>query len=252
MLQPQYITLKIPELLTVSDNMLSDMQKLNPAILITPGNTNEIVITEKDFSFDDIDFLEILTPESVVISEEIFEELCQINDNIKIELNPDSKIILTMLTPELIAAFTLLIGTTLVIWNRRVKKGRAFDATARFDLSDGEITKHRAPDVSYVAFEKATKEFLAENKFIKIAPTFCIEIVSSKYGLKQNLRRMQDDWMAAGTEVGLVVCPYREKYYLFEKDIKNYQEFNFYVPFVHDILKGLSVNFGELLDEAKE
>jgi Uma2 family endonuclease len=109
-----------------------------------------------------------------------------------------------------------------------------------------------APDVSYIAFEKVTKKYLNQHKFINIPPTLCIEIVSSKGGLKQNLRKMEDSWMTSGTDIGLVVCPHTENYFLFKKDKTGYQSIDFAVPFTHPQLSGLTIDFAQLLKEVRE
>jgi hypothetical protein len=63
---------------------------------------------------------------------------------------------------------------------------------------------------------------------------------------------MAFDWMPAGTEIGLVVCPYREEYYLFEKGKAEYKTVSFSQKFTHQQLPDLEIDFAQHLKEAKE
>lgn len=110
---------------------------------------------------------------------------------------------------------------------------------------------YRLPDVSFILYEKFSKQVLDE-KYELGAPTLCIEVVSHKNSLKQDLEKMKEDWMRAGTEIGLVVCPHRKKYYLFEKGKAAYQTLAFSKPFRHDLLFELTLDFSLLLKEAME
>ncbi len=82
-------------------------------------------------------------------------------------------------------------------------------------------------------------------------PFFIIEVVSSKYSLQIDLCKMKKYWVSAGTQIGIVVCPFRQKYYLFEKDKDEYTELPFSQLFTHDKLPHLEINFADLLEEVQ-
>jgi hypothetical protein len=63
---------------------------------------------------------------------------------------------------------------------------------------------------------------------------------------------MENEWMPAGTDIGLVVCPHSQKYFLFEKDKTGYQTFDFTIPFCHSLLPGLIVDFDALWREVRD
>ena len=95
-------------------------------------------------------------------------------------------------------------------------------------------------------------EVYDQKGFIKANPFFIIEVVSNKNSLQQDLRKMAQVWIPAGTQVGLVVCPYRKEYYLFDKQNEKYTAFNFSKKFTHDKLSHLEIDFAQLLKEAEE
>ena len=189
------------------------------------------------------------------ISKTVLQELVDLNDHLKLEFESPNKIYIQMLTPEMISTFTLAIGAILFLWNRKNKNGRVYDATARYDLivkqGEQESKQSRAPDFSYVAFSQKAREELNEARFIESAPTLCGEIVSHESQLNASIKKMQDTWMAADTKIGIVVCPYRQLYYVFDHST-TYQSYSFAKSFSHSAFPELEINFQELLDEVKQ
>ncbi|MCX8000885.1 MAG: Uma2 family endonuclease, partial [Leptospiraceae bacterium] len=108
----------------------------------------------------------------------------------------------------------------------------------------------RIPDISYISFESVPKEVQKKWKgFIPTPPNLVIEIVSAKYGLKQDLTKMQNVWMKTGVDVGIVICPFSEKIFIFEKGKPNYTEQSIHSDFSHPLLPDYSENFGKYLEE---
>jgi hypothetical protein len=204
---------------------------------------------------ENLDFFCLNMPFKGTIDDIFIDNFTESNTHIKPEFILPDKIIINMLTPEMIAAFSALIVTGLVLWNRTGKKGRVYDGTARYDIevsNNSTIEKQkRAPDFSYIAFEKLAKEKLNQAIYIQGSPTFCGEILSQKHQLKANLDKMRDVWMAAGTDLCIVVCPYRKKYYVFDPSL-HYKIVDFSQSFKNDLLPGLEINFSSLLDEVND
>ena len=69
-----------------------------------------------------------------------------------------------------------------------------------------------------------------------------IEIVSA-------IKKVETVWMKVGVDVALVICPYSEKIYIFEKGATGYKEQSIYQDFSHPLLPGYSENFGKYLQE---
>jgi Uma2 family endonuclease len=87
---------------------------------------------------------------------------------------------------------------------------------------------------------------------ITIPPTFCIEIVSAPAGLKKDLEKMKNDWMAAGTELGMVIDPFSKKYYIFEQGKEGFEQWTFDQNFGHELLPDLNIDLEKLWKEATE
>lgn len=83
-------------------------------------------------------------------------------------------------------------------------------------------------------------------------PDLAIEVVSAPQSLQKEIDKMRNDWLAGGAKVGIVVNPHTEHYYVFEAGDIGYTPYSFKVTFTHYLFVGLSLNFGELLNEAKE
>jgi hypothetical protein len=109
------IQIKFPNELLLTNKAFHIMQSLNPGVILKEGDENDIFINKKEFLFDDIDFFELILPEHLDISWEHFEEFCELNELYKIERNENGIILINMLTPQIITAFTLLIATSIVI-----------------------------------------------------------------------------------------------------------------------------------------
>jgi hypothetical protein len=57
--------------------------------------------------------------------------------------------------------------------------------------------------------------------------------------------------MATGVDVGIVVCPFSEKIYIFEKGTNGYITQSIYENFSHPLLPGYSENYGKFLKKGK-
>ena len=55
--------------------------------------------------------------------------------------------------------------------------------------------------------------------------------------------------MLAGTELGLVIDPFRETYHVFEQNQETYHSFDFAHDFTHPLLPDFAINFGTLWHE---
>ena len=228
------------------------LSAFNPHLRFQFDEKTGFCVKGKKQNLNEKDFFTLKLPFQYTDYKVFIKDFIELNPDLKPEFILPDKIIINMLTPEMIAAFTMAIGAVLFMWNRSQKKGRVYDGTARYDIdvSKGEIIEkqHRAPDFSYIDFEKIAKEKLNKATYIAGSPTFCGEILSQKHQLRANLKKMREVWMASGTELGVVVCPYRRKYYVFDHNL-HYKIHDFSETFRHDLLAGLELNFGELLDE---
>ena len=241
------IELQFPHTITFTPEAKKQMVSLNPGLRMQFTSCG-VAISEGDIQFSIMDFFKLRLP--FKIQEEEFYQISELNQDLKLEGDAGG-IIINMGTLGLIGAFTAVILGTIYIWNRRMRKGRVFDSSTNHDLQTKDGKKYRIPDVSFVAYEKFTSKVIDSNYRVG-SPTLCIEVVSHKDSLNQDMEKMEEDWINGGTEIGIVVCPHRKKYYVFERQQKGYETVSFSQPFTHKLLPELVLNFDALLQEAMD
>lgn len=235
------IYLQFPDKMSFSDNDFLQYVARNPDISMNKSD-NKLLFDEEEAH--DLDMLELQLP--YTISQETFENLINENPELKLEYNPNS-IHIIMGTIGIIGAFTLAISTAIFLWNKNQKFGKVFDSQSDYIL---EKNKRRIPDASVISAEKFKQKVYSETGFITAKPTLIVEVVSKKSSLKKELRKMENDWMPAGTEIGLLVSHFHKEYYVFEKGKEKPQKYPFSKVFMHNKLPELSLNFNELLKDA--
>lgn len=241
------IELQFPTNKMFTPKTIEDMVSLNPG-LILQFTGSSVIISEGDLQFSSMDFFKLLLP--FKMQEKDLYRIGELNQHLKLE-GQEKEIIINMGTTILIGAFTAAILVTIGIWNRKMKLGRVADSSTGHDIQTKDGKKHRIPDVSFIAYKNFTSKVL-DSSYRVSSPTLCIEVVSNKDSLNQDLEKMETDWMQGGTEIGLVVCPYRKNYYVFEIGQKDYKTISFSKPFTHKLLSELILDFDALLLEAME
>lgn len=239
------ILLELPNKFTARENLLAELCELNPGLSLEIEK-NILRIEEKDLPISEMDFFELHLP--FKMEEEEMVEISGLNNELRMEMDAEA-IIINMGTAEFISIFAVAITIALGIWNKKKKLGRILESQGGHDLIVDGKKLHRMPDVAFHLNDKFNKKILDKTSRAG-APFLCIEVVSNKNSLNQDLRKMQNDWMRGGTEIGLVVCPHRQEYYQFEQGISGYQSYPFSHPFTHTSLPDLILNFEEILQES--
>ncbi len=127
------IELIFPDTIHFTTAQLQDLAMLNEGVKLH-WKEKILHIEEGFLHFSEAFFLALKLP--FEITEEQFEQIEELNqyEYSKLEYNPDI-IFINMGIVALIAAFTILISTTIVNWNRKQKTGKAFDAQGRYVLT---------------------------------------------------------------------------------------------------------------------
>jgi len=237
------IELRLPANLRFSKQHISEMQNKNQHLTIrnTRGGC-KLLIEAKNFSFSDVDEVELFLPSSMSFNSETIWESFSAKNELKIEAN-NEKIFIHMGNFRNIGAFTARIISKLCFWNEQKNFGQVYSETTDFLLSNNKI---READAALISFKKLV--YSKVSNYVVGSPNLCVEIVANEKSISHNLTKMQEDWVNSGTEVGLVVCPCVKKYYLFENT--NSQEISFSVAFSHSLFPDLSLNFDELWEKA--
>jgi Uma2 family endonuclease len=180
----------------------------------------------------------------------LFDSLGRLNREINFEYSTaKEEVIIRMGTFALISLLTGAILASLYAWAKSRNSGRVYTENGTYEFTDPnnpqEIIR-RMPDVSYIDYKKASEEEQDGWKsYIPKSPSLAIEVVSSKYGLKEALEKMRDIWISNGTDVGLVICPFSKIIYVFELSKEGYKKQSIFDDVTHPILPGYKENFSE-------
>jgi Uma2 family endonuclease len=146
----------------------------------------------------------ILDIESVNLTDEQFDQLCQHNPEWRIEQTARGELI--VLSPvggesgEREAGFIIDLG----MWNRRTRLGHVFSSSTIFQLPNGG---KRSPDAAWVSnhrWESLTPE--QKRKFPPLAPDFVLELCSATDTL-ETLQGKMREYLESGVRLGWLVNP---------------------------------------------
>ena len=131
-----------------------------------------------------------------------FEQLCQDNPDLRLELTANGELI-TMVPVALASSEQNgdLFGEVWA-WNRQTRLGRAFDSSGGFTLPNRSV---RSPDVTWIGKPKAD-QIPQGITFPELVPDFVIELRSKSDSLK-TLRAKMDEYRANGVRLGLLINP---------------------------------------------
>jgi Uma2 family endonuclease len=135
-----------------------------------------------------------------------FEQLCQDNPELRLELNANGELI-TMVPVALESSEQNgdLFGEVWA-WNRQTRLGRAFDSSGGFTLPNGAV---RSPDVTWIG--KPTADEIPRGlTFPNLVPDFVIELRSKSDSLK-TLREKMAEYRSNGVRLGWLINPQQQQ-----------------------------------------
>jgi len=141
---------------------------------------------------------------SVRLTDEQFYQLCQDNEDLRLELTAEGDLIIMAPTGGSTGSRNAEITTQLTIWAKKDGTGLSFDSSTMFILPNGA---NRSPDGSWVSRERWDALSQAErDKFVPLCPDFVLELRSAT----DSLRFLQDkmrEYMSNGAQLGLLIDP---------------------------------------------
>jgi Uma2 family endonuclease len=139
----------------------------------------------------------------LTITSEQFDRLCIDNPDLRLELTPESELIVMAPTGgesgEKNADLVIDVG----IWNRQTKLGRVFDSSTGYDFTAINGGKP-SPDVSWI--EKSRLDGVNIIGFISVVPDFVIELRSATDSLSDTKTKMEK-YQRVGVRMGLLIDP---------------------------------------------
>lgn len=146
----------------------------------------------------------ILNLKNVGLSNEQFYQLCQVNDQWRLEETAQGELIIMPPVGAISGNRESEFNADVVIWNRQTKLGKVFSSSTVFILPN---RGKRSPDVAWISNERWDSLTLQEQeKFAPICPDFVIELRSRTDALNQLQSKMQE-YLNSGLKLGWLIDP---------------------------------------------
>ncbi|MDB9315358.1 Uma2 family endonuclease [Spirulina sp. CS-785/01] len=146
----------------------------------------------------------ILNLKNVGLSDEQFYQLCQINEDWKLEQTAQRELIIMPPVGGISGNIEADLNGFVWLWNRQSKLGKVFSSSTIFSLPNGG---KRSPDVAWIANERwAALSTEEQEKFAQICPDFVIELRSRTDSLSQLQDKMQE-YLDSGLQLGWLIDP---------------------------------------------
>jgi Uma2 family endonuclease len=141
-----------------------------------------------------------------------FEEICELNSDMRIEMDKDGDVIIMPPTYSETSEKNLEIVYQLKSWAKKDKRGKAYESSGGFRLENGAV---RSPDAAWILKERL--ETLSENDrkgFIKICPDFVIELRSDTDSLPKVKAKM-NEYIENGAKLGWLIDPIKKRVHIY-------------------------------------
>lgn len=157
----------------------------------------------------------ILNIKNVGLSDDQFYQLCQINEDWKLEQTAKGELIIMPPVGAISGNRESEFNADIVIWNRQTKLGKVFSSSTVFTLPNGG---KRSPDVAWIANERWESLSIKEReKFAKICPDFVIELRSRTDSLSQLQEKMQE-YLNSGLRLGWLIDPQNQQIEIYRQN----------------------------------
>jgi Uma2 family endonuclease len=153
-----------------------------------------------------------LKVQSVGLTDEQFEKLCQDNPDLRIELTSKGELIIMPPTGMKTGWRNSKITGRLWEWTEKDGSGLSFDSSTLFTLPDGS---KRSPDASWILRERVEKLTQEEQAgFAAIVPDFVIELRSPSDRWPVLEEKMLD-YMRNGVQLAWLIDPTSKRVYIY-------------------------------------
>ncbi|QIR38963.1 Uma2 family endonuclease [Tolypothrix sp. PCC 7910] len=138
----------------------------------------------------------------ILLTDEQFFQLCQINELIRFERNADGTLLLMPLVGGLTSNCNANITAQLGLWNRDESLGVAFSSSTGFTLPNGAV---RSPNASWLRRDKwdnLTQK--QKERFALVCPDFVVELRSDSDSWQRLQKKMQE-YLDNGSRLGWLI-----------------------------------------------
>ena len=153
-----------------------------------------------------------LNVQSMGLTDDQFDKLCQANPDLRIELTSKGELIIMPPTGMKTGWRNGKITGRLFEWTEKDASGLSFDSSTLFTLPDGS---KRSPDASWIRREKVEKLSQEEQAgFAAIVPDFVIELQSPSDRWPVLEEKMLD-YMRNGVQLAWLIDPAKKRVYIY-------------------------------------
>ncbi len=146
------------------------------------------------------------------ISDAEFETLCRKNGNVQFERTKEGAVRMNPPAGGWTSSGNFVINRQLGRWWETHRRGRCFDSSGGFRLSDGSTL---SPDASYLSEDRLRQLPRGELRgFPRVCPDFVIELLSESDTLAA-LQSKMTDWIHNGAQLGWLIDPYNRQVFIY-------------------------------------
>ena len=148
------------------------------------------------------------------LTEDIFLELCALNDGWEFEATAAGELVIMPGTGQEDSKRAMEIGADVTFWNRAEDEGEVCGPDGMVRLLDGLL---RAPDVCWISAERLSERpDDYDGVLIPVCPDFVVEIRSRSDSVARQQEKMAQ-WMAYGARLGWLIDAYSEKVWIYRE-----------------------------------
>lgn len=180
-------------------------------------------------------------------TDEQFFEFCRVNNEVVIERDANGNMVISELSGGSKGIFNAEISAEIGTWNRKEKKGKAFDSSTGFTLPDNSVL---SPDTTWIELERwkaLPKE--ERKKFAHISPDFVLEIRSENDSLEK-LKEKMAKYIENQVRLAWLIDPLEEQVFIYRAngEVEHIESFD--TPLSgEDVLKGFQIKLSNFLDK---
>ena len=185
-------------------------------------------------------------PEQWRLTEDIFLELCALNEGWEFETTADGELVIMPGTGQENSKRAMEIGADVTFWNRDDDEGEVCGPDGMVRLLNGLL---RAPDVSWTSSRRLNQRPADyDGLLIPVCPDFVVEIRSRSDSVARQQDKMEQ-WMAHGARLGWLIDAYNEKVWIYREGQDQPEELAKPDQLSgEDVLPGLTVDMARIWD----
>jgi Uma2 family endonuclease len=167
--------------------------------------TRQVVEEERPFGV-------ALDLHSVELTDEQFYQLCQDNEDLRLELTAEGELIIMAPTGGTTGSRNATLTYQITRWAIEDGTGISFDSSTMFILPNGA---KRSPDASWVRRERwDALSDEGREKFVPLCPDFVLELRSHSDSLSF-LQDKMDEYISNGARLGFLLDPKAKRVYVY-------------------------------------